>query len=275
MFVIYSTKHKTQFMKNYFILFSTLSIMAFTSCSKNDAQQNQNKSSVQLLLTDAPAPYDAVNIDIQRVEINTSGDDGGWVSYPVAPKTYDLLLLRNGQHVTMGDPLSLPDGKIEQIRLILGSNNTVVVDGQTYPLTTPSAQQSGLKINFHKDLAPNGVYRIWLDFDANRSIHKTGNGKYMLKPVIKAFSEETNGQLRGYVLPAEAKAVVYALRGVDTVGSAIPAADGYYKFVGLTDGVYTLSLNADDATGYKDATLNNLNVVYGKVTDAPNTTLIK
>lgn len=264
-------------MKSFLILASTVILGGITSCSKNDSTPATNSNAkVQLVLTDAPAAYDAVNIEIKSIQINTGGDaDSNWVTYPVTPAIYDLLQLRNGGYVTMGDPVTLPAGKIEQIRLILGTNNSVIVDGQSYALTTPSAQQSGLKINFHKELSSDGVYKIWLDFDAGRSIVKTGNGKYILKPVIKAFSEEINGQIRGYVLPTEAKTIVYALKGMDTTASAIPASDGYFKFIGLSDGAYSIKFDADDATGYMDSIINNVTVVYGKVTDVGTSTLHK
>ena len=75
---------------------------------------------------------------------------------------------------------------ISQIRLLLGNNNTIVDDGETYDLETPSAQTSGLKIQVHAELQPNNSYKVVLDFDSEESIIKTGNNKYKLKPVINA-----------------------------------------------------------------------------------------
>ncbi|MNJ81020.1 hypothetical protein D3C77_796330 [compost metagenome] len=63
-----------------------------------------------------------------------------------------------------------------------------MVDSTYYPLATPSAQQSGLKINLKSDFAPNQVYEVLLDFDAENSIVTQGNGSYSLKPVIKVLS---------------------------------------------------------------------------------------
>jgi len=41
---------------------------------------------------------------------------------------------------------------ISQFRFILGDDNTVVVDGITYPLKAPSGQQSGFKVNVDETL---------------------------------------------------------------------------------------------------------------------------
>jgi hypothetical protein len=46
---------------------------------------------------------------------------------------------------------TLEISKVQQIRLILGTRNTVV-DGITYPLSTPSAEQSGLKLQVNQTL---------------------------------------------------------------------------------------------------------------------------
>ncbi|WP_018628645.1 DUF4382 domain-containing protein [Niabella aurantiaca] len=268
-------------MKSLFFTMGAGVVLMLASCSKNDSSdrdQNSNgQAKVQMMLTDAPATYDAIYLDVKSVSINNSSNDAGWVDYPLDPTFHDpinILNYRNGTVIAMGDPLTLPAGKIEQIRLVLGDDNTVVVDGVEHALTVPSGSTSGYKINFHKELAPDGVYKIWLDFDAARSVHAAGkSGKYMLKPVVKAFSEEANGQFRGYVKPAEANPWLYALKGADTIGSAIPGPDGFFHFVGLADGAYSLRIDADSATTYRDSTITGINVAFGKVTDIGSITL--
>jgi len=44
---------------------------------------------------------------------------------------------------------------------------------------------SGLKIDVNQTVPQSGVLEIKLDFDAAQSIHKTGNGKYLMQPVIR------------------------------------------------------------------------------------------
>lgn len=258
-------------MKQLFYSVPLFLVLLLAACSKNDnSNDTEGQAKVQLVLTDAPGlNYEALYLDIKEVSINNSVTDEGWITYPVAPlfsQPINILNYRNGKTIAIGDPISLPAGKIEQIRLILGNNNTIVVNGQTEKLTVPSGV---VKINLHHELLPNGVYKIWVDFDAARSVkvHETGSGKYILRPVIKAFADQANGQIRGYVKPAEAGAWVYALKGIDTLGSAIPAPDGFYQFVGLPTGSYSISFDASDVSGYKDATVNNVNVVYGQVID--------
>lgn len=276
-------------MKKLFITTAIAGALFATSCSKSGNNSNtptDGTAKVQLVLTDAPSlRYDAIFLDIREVAINTGGEKDNWVKYPIDPvfaKPLNILDYRNGKVIAMGDPLSLPAGKIQQIRLILGDNNTIVVDGKTERLTVPSGQQSGIKVNLHKELLPDGVYKIWIDFDAAQSIkvHQTGNGKYMMRPVVRAFADETNGQIRGMLGSATAldiaRPVVYVLKGVDTLGSALPAPDGFFHFVGLPAGNgYSLSVDAIDATGYKDVRVNDISVVFGKVTEVGPITLSK
>ncbi|HKP32079.1 MAG TPA: DUF4382 domain-containing protein [Chitinophagaceae bacterium] len=252
-----------------------LSFMLFLSaCSKND---NKNGTAhLELRLTDGPADVDEVNIDIQSIEINSSSDSSqsGWQDLHILhPGIYNLLDFRNGMDTLLAT-IDLPAGKISQIRLKLGDNNSLVVDGQTIHLTTPSAQQSGLKLNLHQDLVSGVTYKIWIDFDAARSIVQTGNGKYMLKPVIRTFSEATSGGIKGVVLPDEAHATVLAVSGTDSL-SAIPDSLGRYFFKGVKPASWTLTFDADSTTGYIDQTRAGINVTLGTVTVVDTVRLVK
>lgn len=254
-------------MKKLFIMGSGISLLFMGSCNDSD---DKGTATVNVRLTDGPAAYSAVNIDIQKIEIGVNGE---WVSlnFP-KPGVYNLLDFKNGTDVVLGQAI-LPEGNVSQMRMVLGPNNTLVSNGVTYPLQTPSGQQSGLKFNWHQTLVANGAYTVWIDFDAGRSIVKTGNGSYILKPVIRTFSELTNGQIKGYVQPQASKAVVHAITATDTLATAIPNPDGFFMFSGLPQGNYTVSYDADNSTGYVDENTGNVTVVFGQVTNLGTKTL--
>ncbi|HEU5146748.1 MAG TPA: DUF4382 domain-containing protein [Chryseosolibacter sp.] len=168
------------------LLFSlTILGLTFLSC------ESEKNARIEVWLTDAPGDYQEVNIDLQAVEVHSSETDSekGWQSVEITPQVYDLLKLTNGTETLLGD-LELPVGKLAQIRLKLGEDNTVKVDDQIHPLETPSAQQSGLKIQMHQNLAEGVTYKVLLDFDAAKSVIETGTGGYLLSPVITVTSEE-------------------------------------------------------------------------------------
>lgn len=242
-----------------------IAMMTLFACKKDKtpAATTTQKASVSMYLTDDPAEYDAVLIDIAQVEVKMEGSESVYFT-PLRPGIYDLLKFRNGID-TLLVKTDMNPGKISQIRLILGPNNSVIENGVEYKLNTPSAQESGLKLNLHETFEAGTTYQLWIDFDAGKSIVKTGNGKYNLKPVIRAYTTATDGRISGYVLPGAAFATVYVTNGVDTY-SAIPDEHGYYLITGLPEGIYTVTFDASILT-YQDIIKTNVSVSYGKTTD--------
>ena len=249
-------------MKNF--KFLTLILASFVlfiyACEKNDGTAKFN-----LHLTDAPADYDSVLIDIQSVEIHfSSDDDGGWMTLEnLNTGVYDLLQFNNGLD-TLLSSTDLPAGTISQIRLILGENNSLFIDGEEFALTTPSAYTSGLKLNVHAQLEAGITYDMWIDFDAARSIVNTGSGKYNLKPVIRVYNEATSGAIKGIVSPAEAEPYVFLVIDGDTLGS-IADTTGFFMLSGVPEGTYKVKLEPVEPFSNKE--ISNIGVEMGIVTD--------
>ncbi|HLP11764.1 MAG TPA: DUF4382 domain-containing protein, partial [Flavobacteriales bacterium] len=138
-------------------------------------------------MTDAPALYSNVNVEITGAEVYRQ--NRGWVALHINQGIYDLLTLQNNVTAVLATGEKIPTGRISQLRLILGSNNTVTtLDGSVYPMKVPSGSQSGLKVNIDRDIHTNDYIEVILDFDANASVVLNGNGEYHLKPVIKVQS---------------------------------------------------------------------------------------
>lgn len=257
----------------FFFLLASLALINF-ACNKNDSNSSSGGNAhLQVYLTDDPGNYDAVYIDVQDVKINYSSDTtNGWQSLSrVNTGSYDLLRLVNDKDTLLGNA-DINSGRIEQIRLILGPNNYVRVNGQNYPLQTPSAQQSGLKLNIHQDVNAGVLYKLLMDFDVARSIVQTGNGKYILKPVIRTTLQALGGSVKGFVLPATTQTVVYALRGVDTIASTY-TLNGGYLIKGLDAGSYNLYFKPTDTT-YKAQTKTSIAVTTNNVTTVDTVRLV-
>lgn len=254
------------------ILFATAALIllvAMNACNKN------KQAKLELYLTDDPANYSEVNIDIQKVLINVSNGGENWKELAITPGIYNLLDFRNGLDVLLGS-VELPAGKVSQIRMELGTRNTVKEGNTIYDLTTPSAQQSGLKFNVNVELTEGITYRLWIDFDAGRSVVKAGNsGKYLLKPVIRTYTEANGGSIKGIILPAAAEAWAYAISSTnDTVASAKPELiTGMFLMKGIQAGTYKVAI--DGKNNYKDTTISNVNVTNGAVTNIGTITLVQ
>ena len=257
-------------MKKFLILLMGVSI-SIVACNKNGSPEpTAGNASINIYLVDAPGAYEKVFIDIQDVQVKAAADasENGWQSLNIARKgVYNLLNFKNGLDTLLGS-LSLPAGKISQLRLVLGTNNSVVLKGVSYPLETPSAQQSGLKLAINETIAAGVNYRYWIDFDAARSIVQTGNLKYILKPVIKVFTEATSGAIKGVVAPASAKTWVYAIANVnDTVTSTYAdTLTGGFLLRGVPAATYKVAFQSTTGT-FKDTTYNNVSVTNGAVTN--------
>ncbi len=170
---------KTKFlMLCLFILAGTL---FFISCNKDNNSDSGN-ATLQVRLTDAPVAFDKVNVDIREVRVNFRDDSTGWVPLSTNAGVYDLLKFQNGVDTLLATG-TVQTGTVKEIRLILGSNNTVVVNGATFPLTIPSGSESGLKIKVSKKLNAT-LETLIIDFDAALSIKQEANG-YKLRPVLK------------------------------------------------------------------------------------------
>lgn len=167
-------------------VFSSLLIIAFTSIIFNSCKKEDGTATVIVHLTDTPGVYDAVHVEVIGVEVHTNTE--GWMTVPVNDSIYDLLQLQDSANAVLGS-LVIPTGTLSQIRLILGSHNTVTVNSVVYPLSLSSQDESGLKLSIHQELSDDATYTLVMDFDAFQSVIDNGNGTYKLKPVITAAFE--------------------------------------------------------------------------------------
>ena len=242
------------------ILFSlTLLSSLFFAC------EDEKNARVEVWLTDAPGDFQEVNVDVQGVEIHSSETDNenGWRSLDVTPTVHDLLKLTNGKETLLGG-IELPGGRLSQIRLKLGDDNTVKIDDKVLPLATPSAQQSGLKIQLHQVLAEGITYKILLDFDAAKSVVETGNETYSLIPVIRAVAKAQDGGIKGKVEPAAAVSIE-VFSGDESVTTTTANDQGEFLIRGLPAGTYRLVFDGPGDAPVVEET--GVAVAVGEMTD--------
>lgn len=227
-------------------------------------------------LTDNPGDYEAVNVDIQDIQVKATEAEGenGWVSLNNVNKgVYNLLELTNGSETVLTNS-EYPSGRIAHIRLILGNNNSVVVNGTSHPLNTPSAQQTGLKLLLNADLTSGITYSVLLDFDAARSVVRLGNGGYLLKPVIHVVAEAQDGAIEGVIEPNNVKTAIFVLSGADTLRSAYSnATSGQFFVGGLPSGTFKVTFEPGEESGYESKVVDNVSVSIGQVKQLGTITL--
>ena len=217
---------------------------------------------LRLAMTDAPAcGYEHVYVTVTKIRVHQSAsatgtpNEAGWAELAIPPQRIDLLSLTNGVLQELGS-LPLPAGNYQQIRLVLSDAamaNAVVASGSNteIALTTPSAQQSGYKLQAHFDVAAGQVVDMVLDFDACKSIVRAGNsGRYNLKPVVSVIKRVTTA-IEGYVNPAIAANVVVSTRDPDNqLRATVPnATTGKFTLAYLPENTsYTVVIAGQDLT---------------------------
>ena len=222
-------------MKRKLLLGFVMASLAFTACKKSGDNAG-SKTHMSVKMTDAPGAYDAVILSIKEIVVLSAGGES---HLAVNGNPINILNFRLGKDTLLAAQ-DVPAGRLQEVRLVLNdSGNRVVINGVSYDLKTPSGQTSGVKVKVQDDLKAGIAYTLLLDFDAAKSIVTTGNGKYILKPVIRAIPQEVSGAMVGVVVPAASSPKVYAINGTDTVGTVTDATGKFY-FPGLASGTYKI-----------------------------------
>ena len=154
-------------------------------CSKDNSG---DRTQLNVELTDAPFNATEVNVDIEEVWVrfddqDLNDDDEEWTKLQTNAEVYNLLDFQNGVTTPLASGM-VPMERLSEMRFVLGSDNSIVINGETYPLTIPSGSSSGLKFKVDQDMDAN-LETIVVDFDAGLSIKLQGNNEYKLIPVIK------------------------------------------------------------------------------------------
>ena len=244
-------------MKNIHKVFAIagLAIILLSACSD---KATEGMADIQFHLTDHPGDYQEVNIDVQEVHVIVNDS---LIELSTNQGIYNLLEFVNGKDTLIADD-QVPEGFISQIRLVLGEENTLKIDDELHDLKTPSAQQSGLKLNIHNEFVSGESYVYILDFDVDKSIVKKGNGGYNLKPVIHVFTEAITGSLAGVVLPDSARPMVRAFNESDTHSTFPDTLTGEYLIRGLEEGMYSLEFLPLEP--FNDSLLEGIEVLAGE-----------
>lgn len=247
-------------------IFLALIISAGLVASCDVSRSDTSRGTLNVRLTDAPATYEAVYIDIQEVQLNIgSAQQEEWQTISTQSIRPDLLKLNNGADSLIGTA-ELETGTYNQLRFILGTNNEVIIDGESRVLTVPGGEQTGYKVNLNAGISEDLSTTKVIDFDVARSIAVTGNGQYILNPVLKVFDPGQTGRISGQLVPQGIPALVSVKIGNEVISTTYAEADGAFLLNGLNANVYKLLIEPASQQ-YADTTLFEKEVSIGEETD--------
>jgi len=301
-------------MKKYFnlVLFLGLTIIFLSGCMYNLVIPEENltsgtqedelgtgKGTLKIYLTDAPGDYKEVNIIISKIEGHIAGDGeegedkGSWEVLKEWDEGLLVDLIKLEDVSILLASLELEPNKYTQLRLFLmgGEEDAwIILEGSegpegptsTEPLEIPSVYQTGIKLNRPFEIVAGSITKLTIDFDAEKSVVKTGNGKYKLKPVIHVSAEtysegeeppegleSVSGTVSYYGYDYDSEDLELILVGIG--GASVELSGGVYIFTNTTitseelgfegtfsldnvpAGSYTLNVNADGFDEYSES----------------------
>lgn len=142
------------------------------------------------LSTQAAGDYLSLTLYVREVAF-VGGDAPVVLASYDEPVALDLVALAGLPQELAEAPVPSGDYPGAQLRLVVDHAEITVQneagEGVSHEVTVPSGDRSGYKIKLG-DLAlpPEASVQITLEFDPAASVVETGNGGYLLKPVVSA-----------------------------------------------------------------------------------------
>lgn len=216
--------------------------LAAGGCSSSSASSTTGQ--LLLRLTDAPGDMvQSATVWVSSIYLIGGTDTtGSHIILSSTPAQYDLMTLQGGVTTALGSA-TIPVGDYTQMRLVVDSARITLKSPLTFAggltsatLQTPSAQRSGVKVNFGGPVhvAPGQTILV-VDFNVAQNFVFTGPAAaptgVLFKPVLHATVQSIAASIAGTVTPAGAKAQLFAIAGTDTVATA---------FADTTTGAYVL-----------------------------------
>ena len=142
---------------------------------------------LKVFVTDPPPPkMDAIWVNITSLEVHKTG--GNWTTVVQNPSKFNLKAIEDRQQY-LASKIVTP-GKYTQIRLEVDQVRIVVGEDE-YFARVPSGK---IKLVGTFEVVENNTTEITLDFNGERSVHVTGKGDYIFKPVIKLLAERPRSE---------------------------------------------------------------------------------
>ncbi|MFH0971382.1 MAG: DUF4382 domain-containing protein [Candidatus Micrarchaeota archaeon] len=176
-----------------FGLFALFAIVFLAGCTQQGNNANppgiaqETTGRAVFTLTDAAPDMGTIgSIKITVDSVSVQDANGSWVVVSSSPQTYDLLQLKaSGGEALLAD-MQLKPGAYGQFRLMISKVMVTDAEGEK-EAKLPSGE---LKIVGGLAVVANTTSAVKFDFVADESLHVTGNGEYILAPVVKLETRE-------------------------------------------------------------------------------------
>ena len=231
-------------------------IILMSACTKTETSDTGR---LVVKVTDDPfniSYVESATVTITKIEIRKICDcipDGSpFIVISEDPVIIDLIDLRNGVVEELAD-LEIPAGEYDLVRLYVDEASLKLFDiASPFKVKVPGGQQTGIKVFMSPVLRVEGglTSELLLDFDLSRSFvmrgnlhHSAGVNGFIFKPCIRATNLSTAGRIEGMVTDTVNVKIENAKVWVEqdtVVATAFTDASGYYAFIGIPAGTYSI-----------------------------------
>ncbi len=259
-------------------------IAVFAVGCGDSASPGEGNGTIRVVMTDAPFPIGMVaeaNVSIERIEMREKGsdDDADFIVLTDVDTVLNLIDLQNGLTATLAE-LEVPAGDYDEVRVITGDAEIILVDSNSFDLKVPSGSETGIKVKVSPVITVEEglTTELLLDFDLSKSFVVKGNPStpagingFNFKPVIRAVNVSTAGRVQGSVVVDandSALANVYIVLDAnesEEMYEAYTDENGNYVLLGVPVGTYTLTATLE---GYQTAEQTGVTIVAGNSTTA-------
>jgi len=265
--------------KAIFTFMAAALIILISACSKTSTSDTGR---LVVRVTDDPfniSYIESATVTITKVEIRKTGDgvpDGSpFIIVSEDPVIIDLIDLRNGVVEELVN-IEIPTGEYDLVRLYVDEASLTLKDVVSpFKVKVPSGQQTGIKIFMSPVLIVEGglTSELLLDFDLSRSFvmrgnldHSAGVNGFIFKPCIRATNLSTAGRIEGMVKDTAMVKIKNAkvwLEQDTVVTTAFTDTSGYYAFIGIPAGTYSILATKED---YDTVEFAGIKVIKGNRT---------
>ena len=180
-----------------------IALAATYACGGSPTSPSSARGTLTLMLKDSPySDAKSLLVTFSEVSAHVAGEaDKGWTRLPFADgatsRTCDLKKLQTAQDILGTGPLAA--GHYTMVRLTVSSaalyfDNAAAGNACAAAIVAPGGRSAAVeipsgevKLNREFDIGSTAT-TILVDFDGDKSVHQTGNGLYMMSPVIEIVS---------------------------------------------------------------------------------------
>jgi hypothetical protein len=175
------------------VIVALITCLSIVPACKKEAPNGQ--IAIQMGHPEQPSRFSLASVEITGAEVhyqNQKYGNNGWIVLQTNPAVYYLVVDKRILPITIAYGNELPPGRINEIRLRFGQNNTLKIGDGSENFVLSDRAYEGAKIPLDAQIQSYNKLKLVLDWDVNSSIREIGNNTYELDPFIRIEQSYTD-----------------------------------------------------------------------------------